>query len=911
MPDFHFEMMAVAMRFISQTIIYSYLGGNFTMANKWVYMFDEGDMTMRNLLGGKGANLAEMTKIGLPVPQGFTVTTEACTQYYEDGRQINDEIMAQIMDGVKKMEEINGKKFGDSKNPLLVSVRSGARASMPGMMDTILNLGLNDDVVATMIKGNPDPTFERFVYDSYRRFIQMFSDVVMEVGKKYFEQLIDKMKEEKGVKYDVDLTAQDLKTLAEQFKAEYKNQLGTDFPSDPVEQMKLAVEAVFRSWDNPRANVYRRDNDIPYSWGTAVNVMPMVFGNLNNESGTGVAFTRDPATGENKLMGEFLINAQGEDVGAGVHTPMPIAQLEQEFPEAYAEFVKVCDTLENHYHDMQDMEFTVENKKLYMLQCRNGKRTAPAALKIACELVDEGHKTEEEAVAMIDPRNLDTLLHPQFDAAELKKATPIGKGLGASPGAACGKVVFTAEDAVEWAERGEKVVLVRLETSPEDITGMKSAQGILTVRGGMTSHAAVVARGMGTCCVSGCGDIVMDEENKKFELAGKTYTEGSEISIDGTTGNIYDGLIPTVDATIAGEFGRVMAWADKYRTLKVRTNADTPADAKKARELGAEGIGLCRTEHMFFEEDRIAAFREMICSDTVEEREEALAKILPYQQGDFEALYEALEGNPVTIRFLDPPLHEFVPTEEADIEKLAKAKNKSVEEIKAIIDSLHEFNPMMGHRGCRLAVTYPEIAKMQTAAVIRAAINVKKKHPDWTVEPEIMIPLVGEVKELKYVKKVVVETADAEIAAAGIDMKYEVGTMIEIPRAALTADEIAKEAEFFCFGTNDLTQMTFGFSRDDAGKFLDAYYDAKIFESDPFAKLDQTGVGQLMEMAVEKGKKVRPSLHCGICGEHGGDPSSVEFCHKIGLDYVSCSPFRVPIARLAAAQAAIAEKAAK
>ena len=877
------------------------------MANKWVYMFDEGDMTMRNLLGGKGANLAEMTKIGLPVPQGFTVTTEACTQYYEDGRQINDEIMAQIMDGVKKMEEINGKKFGDSKNPLLVSVRSGARASMPGMMDTILNLGLNDDVVETMIKGNPDPTFERFVYDSYRRFIQMFSDVVMEVGKKYFEQLIDKMKEEKGVQYDVDLTAQDLKTLAEQFKAEYKNQLGTDFPSDPVEQMKLAVEAVFRSWDNPRANVYRRDNDIPYSWGTAVNVMPMVFGNLNNESGTGVAFTRDPATGENKLMGEFLINAQGEDVVAGVRTPMPIAQMEQEFPEAYAEFVKVCDTLENHYHDMQDMEFTVENKKLYMLQCRNGKRTAPAALKIACDLVDEGHKTEEEAVAMIDPRNLDTLLHPQFDAAELKKATPIGKGLGASPGAACGKVVFTAEDAVEWAERGEKVVLVRLETSPEDITGMKSAQGILTVRGGMTSHAAVVARGMGTCCVSGCGDIVMDEENKKFELAGKTYTEGSEISIDGTTGNIYDGLIPTVDATIAGEFGRVMAWADKYRTLKVRTNADTPADAKKARELGAEGIGLCRTEHMFFEEDRIAAFREMICSDTVEEREEALAKILPYQQGDFEALYEALEGNPVTIRFLDPPLHEFVPTEEADIEKLAKAKNKSVEEIKAIIDSLHEFNPMMGHRGCRLAVTYPEIAKMQTAAVIRAAINVKKKHPDWTVEPEIMIPLVGEVKELKYVKKVVVETADAEIAAAGIEMKYEVGTMIEIPRAALTADEIAKEAEFFCCGTNDLTQMTFGFSRDDAGKFLDAYYDAKIFESDPFAKLDQTGVGQLMEMAVEKGKKVRPSLHCGICGEHGGDPSSVEFCHKIGLDYVSCSPFRVPIARLAAAQAAIAD----
>ena len=878
------------------------------MANKWVYMFSEGDMTMRNLLGGKGANLAEMTNIGLPVPQGFTVTTEACTQYYEDGRQINDEIMAQIMDGVKKMEEINGKKFGDSENPLLVSVRSGARASMPGMMDTILNLGLNDDVVATMIKGNPDPTFERFVYDSYRRFIQMFSDVVMEVGKKYFEQLIDKMKEEKGVKYDVDLTAQDLKILAEQFKAEYKNQLGKDFPSDPVEQMKLAVEAVFRSWDNPRANVYRRDNDIPYSWGTAVNVMPMVFGNLNNESGTGVAFTRDPATGENKLMGEFLINAQGEDVVAGVRTPMPIAQMEQEFPEAYAEFVKVCDTLENHYHDMQDMEFTVENKKLYMLQCRNGKRTAPAALKIACDLVDEGHKTEEEAVAMIDPRNLDTLLHPQFDAAELKKATPIGKGLGASPGAACGKVVFTAEDAVEWAERGEKVVLVRLETSPEDITGMKSAQGILTVRGGMTSHAAVVARGMGTCCVSGCGDIVMDEENKKFELAGKTYTEGSEISIDGTTGNIYDGLIPTVDATIAGEFGRVMAWADKYRKLKVRTNADTPADAKKARELGAEGIGLCRTEHMFFEEDRIAAFREMICSDTVEEREEALAKILPYQQGDFEALYEALEGNPVTIRFLDPPLHEFVPTEEADIKKLAEAKGKSVEEIKAIIDSLHEFNPMMGHRGCRLAVTYPEIAKMQTSAVIRAAINVKKNHPDWTVEPEIMIPLVGDVKELKNVKDVVVATADAEIAAAAVEMKYEVGTMIEIPRAALTADQIATEAEFFCFGTNDLTQMTFGFSRDDAGKFLDAYYDAKIYESDPFAKLDQTGVGQLMEMAVEKGKKVRPSLHCGICGEHGGDPSSVEFCHKIGLDYVSCSPFRVPIARLAAAQAAIADK---
>ncbi len=879
------------------------------MANKWVYMFDEGDMTMRNLLGGKGANLAEMTKIGLPVPQGFTVTTEACTQYYEDGRQINDEIMAQIMDGVKKMEEINGKKFGDSKNPLLVSVRSGARASMPGMMDTILNLGLNDDVVATMIKGNPDPTFERFVYDSYRRFIQMFSDVVMEVGKKYFEQLIDKMKEEKGVKYDVDLTAQDLKTLAEQFKAEYKNQLGTDFPSDPVEQMKLAVEAVFRSWDNPRANVYRRDNDIPYSWGTAVNVMPMVFGNLNNESGTGVAFTRDPATGENKLMGEFLINAQGEDVVAGVRTPMPIAQMEQEFPEAYAEFVKVCDTLENHYHDMQDMEFTVENKKLYMLQCRNGKRTAPAALKIACDLVDEGHKTPAEAVAMIDPRNLDTLLHPQFDAAALKAATPLGKGLGASPGAACGKVVFTADDAEAWAERGEKVVLVRLETSPEDITGMKAAQGILTVRGGMTSHAAVVARGMGTCCVSGCGDINMDEENKKFTLAGQTFTEGSEISIDGTTGNIYAGIIPTVDASIAGEFGRVMAWADEFRRLKVRTNADTPADAKKARELGAEGIGLCRTEHMFFDPERIAAFREMICSDTVEERETALNKILPYQQGDFEKLYEALEGCPVTIRFLDPPLHEFVPTEEADIEKLAKAKNKSVEEIKAICESLHEFNPMMGHRGCRLAVTYPEIAKMQTKAVIRAAINVKKAHPDWDIEPEIMIPLVCEIKELKFVKKIVVETADAEIAAANADIKYHVGTMIEIPRAALTADEIATEADFFCFGTNDLTQMTFGFSRDDAGKFLNAYYDNKIFENDPFAKLDQTGVGKLMETAIKLGKPVNPNLHVGICGEHGGDPSSVEFCHKIGLDYVSCSPFRVPIARLAAAQAAIAEQA--
>ncbi len=877
------------------------------MSNKWVYMFEEGDMTMRNLLGGKGANLAEMTKIGLPVPQGFTVTTEACTQYYEDGRKINDEIMTQVMDGVKKMEEINGKKFGDKQNPLLVSVRSGARASMPGMMDTILNLGLNDEVVATMIAGNDDPAFERFVYDSYRRFIQMFSDVVMEVGKKYFEQLIDKMKEEKGVQYDVELTAADLKELATQFKAEYKKQLGSDFPSDPVEQLKLAIEAVFRSWDNPRANVYRRDNDIPYSWGTAVNVMPMVFGNLNNQSGTGVAFTRDPATGENKLMGEFLINAQGEDVVAGVRTPMPIAQMEQEFPEAYAQFLDVCETLENHYHDMQDMEFTVENKKLYMLQCRNGKRTAPAALKIACDLVDEGHKTPAEAVAMIDPRNLDTLLHPQFDAAALKAATPMGKGLGASPGAACGKVVFTAEDAEVWNERGEKVILVRLETSPEDITGMKAAQGILTVRGGMTSHAAVVARGMGTCCVSGCGDINMDEENKKFTLGGKEFHEGDYISIDGSTGNIYDGIIETADAQIAGEFGRIMAWADEFRKLKVRTNADTPADAKKARELGAEGIGLCRTEHMFFEEDRIAAFREMICSDTVEEREAALEKILPYQQGDFEALYEALEGCPVTIRFLDPPLHEFVPTEEADIEKLAKAQGKSVEDIKAIISSLHEFNPMMGHRGLRLAVTYPEIAKMQTKAVIRAAINVQKAHPDWTVAPEIMIPLACDAKELKYVKDIVVATADAEIAAAGVEMKYEVGTMIEIPRAALTAADIAKEAEFFCFGTNDLTQMTYGFSRDDAGKFLNAYYDKKIFESDPFARLDTTGVGQLMEMAVKNGKATRPSLHCGICGEHGGDPTSVEFCHKIGLDYVSCSPFRVPIARLAAAQAAIAE----
>ena len=874
---------------------------------KWVYLFSEGDMSMRNLLGGKGANLAEMTSIGLPVPQGFTITTEACTQYYEDGRKINDEIMGQTMEYVAEMEKINGKKFGDLQNPLLVSVRSGARASMPGMMDTILNLGLNDEVVAAMIAGNPDPAFERFVYDSYRRFIQMFSDVVMEVGKKYFEQLIDKMKEEKGVKFDVELTAADLKTLAEQFKAEYKNQLGKDFPSDPVEQLKLAIEAVFRSWDNPRANVYRRDNDIPYSWGTAVNVMPMVFGNLNEESGTGVAFTRDPATGEKKLMGEFLKNAQGEDVVAGVRTPMPIAQMEQEFPEAYAEFIKVCELLENHYHDMQDMEFTVENKKLYMLQCRNGKRTAQAALKIACDLVDEGHKTEAEAVAMIDPRNLDTLLHPQFDAAALKAATPMGKGLGASPGAACGKIVFTAEDAEEWAAKGEKVVLVRLETSPEDITGMKVAQGILTVRGGMTSHAAVVARGMGTCCVSGCGDIAMDEANKKFTLAGQEFHEGDYISIDGTTGNIYAGQIKTVDATIAGEFGRVMAWADKFRTLKVRTNADTPADAKKARELGAEGIGLCRTEHMFFEEDRIAAFREMICSDTVEEREAALEKILPFQQNDFEALYEALEGNPVTIRFLDPPLHEFVPTEEADIEKLAEAQGKSVETIKNIIASLHEFNPMMGHRGCRLAVTYPEIAKMQTKAVIRAAINVKKAHSDWNVKPEIMIPLICEVKELKFVKKVVVETADAEIAAAGIELEYEVGTMIEIPRAALTADEIAKEADFFCFGTNDLTQMTFGFSRDDAGKFLNAYYDTKIFENDPFAKLDQNGVGRLMETSIKLGKPVNPKLHIGICGEHGGDPSSVEFCHKIGLDYVSCSPFRVPIARLAAAQAAISK----
>ena len=875
------------------------------MANKWVYLFTEGNANMRELLGGKGANLAEMTGLGLPVPQGFTITTEACTQYYEDGREINAEIQGQINEYIEKMEEITGKKFGDKENPLLVSVRSGARASMPGMMDTILNLGLNEDVVEVIAKKSNNP---RWAWDCYRRFIQMYSDVVMEVGKKYFEELIDKMKAERGVTYDVELTADDLKELAGQFKAEYKEKIGQDFPDDPKEQLMGAVKAVFRSWDNPRANVYRRDNDIPYSWGTAVNVQSMAFGNMGDDCGTGVAFTRDPATGEKKLMGEFLINAQGEDVVAGVRTPMPIAKMAEEFPEAFEQFQNVCQTLENHYRDMQDMEFTVENKKLYMLQTRNGKRTAQAALKIACDLVDEGMRTEEEAVAMIDPRNLDTLLHPQFDAAALKAATPIGKGLGASPGAACGKIVFTAEDAENWNANGEKVVLVRLETSPEDITGMKASQGILTVRGGMTSHAAVVARGMGTCCVSGCGDIAMDEANKKFTLAGKEFHEGDYISIDGSTGNIYDGVIPTVDATIAGEFGRIMAWADKYRTLKVRTNADTPADAKKARELGAEGIGLCRTEHMFFEEDRIAAFREMICSDTVEEREAALNKILPYQQGDFEALYEALEGNPVTIRFLDPPLHEFVPTEEADIEKLAAAQGKSVEDIKTIIASLHEFNPMMRHRGCRLAVTYPEIAKMQTKAVIRAAINVQKAHADWTVEPEIMIPLVCDVKELKFVKKVVVETADAEIAAAGIDLKYEVGTMIEIPRAALTADEIAKEADFFCFGTNDLTQMTYGFSRDDAGKFLNAYYDAKIFENDPFAKLDQTGVGKLMETAIKLGKPVNNKLHVGICGEHGGDPSSVEFCHKIGLDYVSCSPFRVPIARLAAAQAAIANK---
>ncbi len=872
---------------------------------KWVYLFTEGNANMRELLGGKGANLAEMTNLGLPVPQGFTITTEACTQYYEDGRQINDEIQSQINEYIVKMEEITGKKFGDLENPLLVSVRSGARASMPGMMDTILNLGLNEQVVEVVARKTGN---ERWARDCYRRFIQMYSDVVMEVGKKYFEELIDKMKADRGVTQDVDLTADDLKELANQFKAEYKSKIGQDFPDDPKEQLMGAVKAVFRSWDNPRANVYRRDNDIPYSWGTAVNVQEMAFGNWSDESGTGVAFTRDPATGEKKLMGEFLMNAQGEDVVAGVRTPMPIAKMAEVMPEVFEQFKNVCATLESHYRDMQDMEFTIQDRKLFMLQTRNGKRTAQAALKIACDLVDEGMRTEEEAVAMIDPRNLDTLLHPQFDAAALKKATPVGKGLGASPGAACGKIVFSAEDAESWHARGEKVVLVRLETSPEDITGMKAAQGILTVRGGMTSHAAVVARGMGACCVSGCGDIAMDEENKKFTLAGKEYHEGDYISLDGSTGNIYDGEIPTVDATIAGEFGRIMDWADKYRTLKVRTNADTPADAKKARELGAEGIGLCRTEHMFFDENRIAAFREMICSDTVEEREAALEKILPYQQGDFEALYEALEGNPVTIRFLDPPLHEFVPTEEEDIKKLADAQGKSVEEIKNIISSLHEFNPMMGHRGCRLAVTYPEIAKMQTKAVIRAAINVQKAHSDWKVKPEIMIPLVCEVKELKYVKKIVVETADAEIAAAGVKLDYEVGTMIEIPRAALTADEIATEADFFCFGTNDLTQMTFGFSRDDAGKFLNAYYDRKIFENDPFAKLDQTGVGKLMELSIKLGKPVNPKLHVGICGEHGGDPSSVEFCHKIGLDYVSCSPFRVPIARLAAAQAAIANK---
>ena len=875
------------------------------MAKKYCYLFSEGNASMRELLGGKGANLAEMTGMGLPVPQGFTISTEACTQYYEDGRQINPDIMAEINEYIGKMEEITGKKFGDHENPLLVSVRSGARASMPGMMDTILNLGLNEEVVEVIAEKSNNP---RWAWDCYRRFIQMYSDVVMEVGKKYFEELIDEMKAKKGVTQDVDLTADDLKELAGQFKAEYKEKIGSDFPSDPKEQLMGAVKAVFRSWDNPRANVYRRDNDIPYSWGTAVNVQSMAFGNMGDDCGTGVAFTRDPATGEKKLMGEFLTNAQGEDVVAGVRTPMPIAQMAEKFPAAFEKFQNVCKTLEDHYRDMQDMEFTVEHGELFMLQTRNGKRTAQAAMKIACDLVDEGMRTEEEAVAMIDPRNLDTLLHPQFDAKALKAAAPVGKGLGASPGAACGKIVFTADDAVAWAEKGEKVVLVRLETSPEDITGMKSAQGILTVRGGMTSHAAVVARGMGTCCVSGCGDIKMDEANKKFELAGKTYHEGDFISIDGSTGNIYDGIIPTVDATIAGEFGRIMAWADKYRALKVRTNADTPADAKKARELGAEGIGLCRTEHMFFEPDRIGAFREMICSDTVEEREAALAKIEPMQQADFEALYEALEGCPVTIRFLDPPLHEFVPTEEADIEALAKTQGKSVETIKNIIASLHEFNPMMGHRGCRLAVTYPEIAVMQTKAVIKAAIAVSKRHPDWTIVPEIMIPLIGDIKELKYVKKFVVETADAVIKEAGADLKYEVGTMIEIPRAALTADEIAKEAEFFCFGTNDLTQMTFGFSRDDAGKFLDAYYDAKIFENDPFAKLDQTGVGKLMDMAVKLGKEVRPEMHIGICGEHGGDPSSVEFCHKLGLTYVSCSPFRVPIARLAAAQAAIASK---
>ena len=875
------------------------------MANKWVYLFTEGNATMRNLLGGKGANLAEMTNLGLPVPQGFTITTEACTQYYEDGEKINDEIMGQIMDHINKMEEITGKKFGDKENPLLVSVRSGARASMPGMMDTILNLGLNEEVVEVLAEKSGNP---RWAYDCYRRFIQMFSDVVMEVGKKYFEALIDKMKEQKGVKQDVELDANDLKELANQFKAEYKEKIGKDFPSDPKEQLVEAIKAVFRSWDNPRANVYRRDNDIPYSWGTAVNVQMMAFGNMGDTSGTGVAFTRDPATGEKKLMGEFLMNAQGEDVVAGVRTPQHIDQLKQVMPEVYDQFVKICHTLEDHYRDMQDMEFTIEDRKLYMLQTRNGKRTAFAALKIACDLVDEGMIDEAKAVSMIEPRNLDTLLHPTFDPEALKKATPIGKGLAASPGAASGQIVFTAEEAKEWADAGKKVVLVRLETSPEDIEGMKASQGILTVRGGMTSHAAVVARGMGTCCVSGLSEIVMDEENKKFELGGKTFHEGDVISFDGTTGNIYDGAIATREAQIAGEFGRIMSWADKYRRLKVRTNADTPHDAKKARELGAEGIGLCRTEHMFFEGDRIDAFREMICSDTVEEREKALEKILPVQQGDFEKLYEALEGNPVTIRFLDPPLHEFVPTEEAEIEKLAHTQGKSVAQIKAIIASLHEFNPMMGHRGLRLAVTYPEIAVMQTKAVIRAAINVAKAHPDWNLKPEIMIPLSSDSKELKYVKDIVVKTADAEIAAAGSNIKYEVGTMIEIPRACLTADDIAKEAEFFCFGTNDLTQMTFGFSRDDAGKFLNAYYDKKIFENDPFAKLDQVGVGKLMKMAIELGKKTRPELHVGICGEHGGDPSSVEFCHKIGLDYVSCSPFRVPIARLAAAQAAIAEK---
>lgn len=869
---------------------------------KWVYMFTEGDASMRNTLGGKGANLAEMTKLGLPVPQGFTITTDACTQYYEDGRKINDEIMTQIMDAIVKMEEVTGKRFGDKENPLLVSVRSGARASMPGMMDTILNLGLNEEVVHVLAEKSGNP---RWAWDCYRRFIQMYSDVVMEVGKKYFEELIDEMKEEKGITQDVDLTAEDLEKLANQFKVEYKEKIGEEFPTDPKEQLMGAVKAVFRSWDNPRANVYRRDNDIPYSWGTAVNVQMMAFGNMGETSGTGVAFTRDPATGEKHLMGEFLMNAQGEDVVAGVRTPQKIDQLKEVMPEVYEQFVAICNKLEDHYRDMQDMEFTIEDRKLYMLQTRNGKRTAQAALKIACDLVDEGMISEEKAVAMIDPRNLDTLLHPQFDAEALKAAVPMAKALGASPGAACGKIVFTAEDAKTWAAKGEKVVLVRLETSPEDIEGMKAAQGILTVRGGMTSHAAVVARGMGTCCVSGCGDIAMDEANKKFTLAGKEFLEGDAISLDGSTGNIYDGIIPTVDATIAGEFGRIMGWADKYRTLKVRTNADTPADARKARELGAEGIGLCRTEHMFFEGNRIDAFREMICSETVEEREEALNKILPEQQGDFEKLYEALEGNPVTIRFLDPPLHEFVPTTEEDIKKLADAQGKTVEQIKTIIDSLHEFNPMMGHRGCRLGVTYPEIVKMQTKAVIRAAINVQKAHADWCVKPEIMIPLVGDAKELKYIKKMVVETADAEIAAADSDLKYEVGTMIEIPRAALTADEIAKEADFFCFGTNDLTQMAFGFSRDDAGKFLDAYYDAKIFENDPFAKLDQTGVGKLMEMAIKLGKPVNSDLHIGICGEHGGDPSSVEFCHKIGLDYVSCSPFRVPIARLAAAQAAI------